>query len=210
MSDTDYVIAEPFDPYRLIGPLAKPVFGLLFFFAIVFFGFDIFFNTFTPLLFGEFGGSSEFNTGLFEFDPMTFAPFLLFAVGVAIYEMAKRVREVWSAAHLAVRSDGVTVADVCVPWKSIQQVVVIRPEPSAYSDTSLEVGLRLKDNAPLPDDLTSLVIDPETETEIPSALRTPLSKQQLDTDRLVAAVDSLGPLTMSVVEVQGTTEYELG
>ena len=77
---------------------------------------------------------------------------------------------------------------------------------SAYDFDEPEVGLRLVSDAPLPDDLSSLVIDPSTPADIPSGLRTALDGQPLDIAHLAETVDSYALSRVSVTELHGNTE----
>lgn len=140
----------------------------------------------------------EINVAAISFDP-----FVLLVVGVLSYALLQRAKP---NTVLAIQPTGVTIRSVSVPWSSIDEVVLIRPAPSAYDPAEPEVGLRLLSEAPLPAALTSLVIDPSTPADIPSGLRTTLDGKSLDTERLVEAVRSCAPGGVSVVERHGTTE----
>lgn len=111
---------------------------------------------------------------------------------------------------VAIRSEGVTIRDTSVPWSSIRQVVVIQPESSASESGEVEIGLRLDPDASLPEELSSLDFDSSPSSEIPSALRTSLEGQPLDRERLIAAVHRFPPESVSIIEILGDTEQELG
>ena len=130
-------------------------------------------------------------------------PLIFIVVGGMVYGLVRRVRP---ETLLAVRSEGVTIRSVSVPWSFIERMVIIHPEPSAYEPDEPEVGLRLVSDAPLPDGLSSLVIDPSTPADIPSGLRTALDGQPLDIAHLTETVDSYAPSRVLVTELHGDTE----
>lgn len=161
------------------------------------------------LLVLTFGFGWDENTLLgFEMDGdgLPVDPFVLIVVGGMVYGVVRRARP---DTLLAVRSKGVRVGSASVPWSSIEQVVVIQPEPSAYESDEPEVGLRLTSDAPLPDGVSSLVTDPSTPTDIPDELRTTLDGQPLDIEHLVETVHTYAPSNVSVTELHGETERML-
>ena len=194
MDSSPYVVTEALrlsDVARKIGVTLVPSVGFL-----------------LLILFFDFGWSG--NT-LFEFEmagtDVTVDPFVLLVVGAMVYGLVRRARP---DTLLAVRSEGVSVGSASVPWSSIEQVVVILSEPSTYESDKPEVGLRLAQDAPLPDGLSSLVTDPSTPTDIPTELRTALGDQPLDREPLIQAVRAHDPVGISVVERNGPTERTLG
>ena len=193
MDSSPYVVTEAFRPSdvaRKTGVTLVPSVGFL-----------------LLILFFDFGWSG--NT-LFEFEiagiDVAVDSFVLLVVGAMAYGLVRRARP---DTLLAIRSEGVSVGSASVPWSSIEQVVVVQPEPSAYESDEPEVGLHLAQDAPLPDGLSSLVTDPSTPTDIPTELRTALDGQPLDRERLIQAVRAHAPVGVSVVEHNGPTERTL-
>lgn len=131
---------------------------------------------------------------------------------VALGELVVGIAVVVTALNttiVAIRSEGVTIRDVSVPWSSIRQVEIVQPESSASESEEVEVGLRLDPDASLPEDWSSLDIDSSTPSEIPSPLSTFLDSQLLDRECLVAAAHRFAPESVSIIENRGDTEREL-
>jgi hypothetical protein len=90
-----------------------------------------------------------------------------------------------------------------VPWPSIWQVVVMAPPLAAMTGDGLvgaELGLRLRQGAPLPANVRGLVHDPGRPDAIAPALRLGLGNEPLDRERLAAAVAAFGPPDVRVVD----------
>jgi hypothetical protein len=90
-----------------------------------------------------------------------------------------------------------------VPWPSIGQVVVMAPPVAVMTGDGLveaEVGLRLRQGAPLPANVRGLVNDPGRPDAVAPALRLALGPEPLDRERLAAAVAAFGPPDVRVVD----------
>ena len=230
MTDEEYIITESLTPSDLVRKIGEPILALVVLAVLYFFGLDWFLEPVTSFLSqfdwfsavvaigdrlssvfewldslnGTGGSSLPFGLSL-PSERVLDVIFTLAELGIGIAVIVKAL----TASIVAVRSEGVTIRDVSVPWSSIRQVVIVHPQSSASESDEVEVGLRLPPDASLPEDLSSLDIDSSTPSEIPSVLRTPLYDQSLDRERLVAAVHGFAPANVSVHEIQEQTEREL-
>ena len=236
MTNEEYIIEEQLTPSDLVDKIVEPILSLVALAVLYFFGIDWLLDPVTSFLsqFDWFGaivaigdrlssiiewldslnpsdnGSGDGPSLPFGLSPPFGAStidviFTLveFGIGIAV------VVEALDVSILAVRSEGVTIRDVSVPWSSIRQVVIVQPESSVSESDEIEIGLRLDPDASLPEDLSSLDIHSSTPSEIPSALRTSLEGQPLDRERLIAAVHRFAPENVSVIEIRGDTQREL-
>lgn len=111
---------------------------------------------------------------------------------------------------LGVDDDGVRFGGVAVPWASVWQLVLLRPDPVAgafRADLPPQVGLRLKRGAPLPSGMTSLVTDPNDPLSIDSQLRSDVVKPEIDGEALLAAAAACAPPDVVLVERVGDQEH---
>lgn len=230
MEVDEYVVAKSRTPLDLASTIAEPILTLLALAALYFFGVDWFLD---PILsffsqfdwFGAVVAIGDSLSSLIEWlDSLngTGGPSFPFGLSIpservldVIFTIAELVIgiavvvESLNASILAVRSDGVTINDVSVPWSSIRQVVIVQPNSSIAESDEVRVGLRLDPDAPLPEDLSSLEIDSSSPSEIPSALCTSLDGHPLNRDRLLTAVHGFSPSGVPLIEIQGNTEREL-
>ena len=77
-----------------------------------------------------------------------------------------------------------------VPWSSVRDVVVVSPGPIA-SEGGVEVGLRLKPGAPLPDGARAIITDPRNPDAVQPDMSTGVPGR-FDAGRLERAVTALG------------------
>lgn len=151
---------------------------------------------------GNDGPSLPFNNPLpFKPDRALDLIFMLaeLVIGIAV------IVEAIDASILAVRSEGVTIRDVSVPWSSIRQVVIMQSQSSDSESGEVEIGLRLAPDASLPDDPD---VELSTSSEIPSALRISIDGQSFNREHLATAVDKFAPENVSLVEIRGETEED--
>jgi hypothetical protein len=90
-----------------------------------------------------------------------------------------------------------------VPWSSVREVVVMSPPATVAAVGGLvgvEVGVRLRQGAPLPDNVRGIVHDPTRPDAVPPGLRVALGSSPLDRDRLAVAVAAFGPPDVRVVD----------
>jgi hypothetical protein len=205
MAEGDYVIEGSLTPSDLASKIGEPILSLVALAVLYFFGFDWFLDPVTSFFsqFDWFGAVvaivDGFSSVLGWIDSLngTGGPSLPFGLSLpservldVIFTLAELgigiavVVEALNTSVLAVRSEGVTIRDVSVPWSSIRQVVIIQPQSSASESDEVEVGLRLIPDASLPDDLLFHDIDVSTPSEIPSAVRASLDGQPLDRELL--------------------------
>lgn len=228
MAEEEYVIKESPPPLELVEKIAEPILSLVVLAVLYFFGIDwllnpllSFFSQFDwfativaivdrltsmlawlPPFNGNDGPSLPFNN-LLPFKPDR-ALDLIFTLVELVIGIAVIVEAI-DASILAVRSDGVTIRDVSVPWSSIRQVVIMQPQSSASESDEVEIGLRLVPDASLPDDPD---IESSTSSEIPSALRISIDGQSFNHEHLATAIGKFAPENVSLVEIRGETEED--
>lgn len=96
--------------------------------------------------------------------------------------------------ELVVERPGVRIDEAKVPWPSIRQIVVLGPDGA---DGTVEIGLRLRFGAPLPDGMDHVIYDPRDPDALHCDYR--LRADRLDTARLDAAVRAFAPPDVRVV-----------
>lgn len=228
MAGQKFVITESPTPLELGKKIAGPILSLLVLAVLYFFGIGWFLN---PILsfFSQFDWFATIVAivdrliGLLEWLPpfnendgpsipfITSLPirpdqaldllFTLVELGIGIAVIVEAI----NATALEVRSDGVKINEVNVPWSAIRDVVLTKPQSSASETEIVEIGLRLLSDASLPDESD---IDLSTSSEIPSALRISISSQSFDREHLVRAVDNFAPESVSLVEIHEDAEDE--
>lgn len=222
MEEDEYAVTESLTPLDVASKIAEPILSLVALAVLYFFGLDWFldpivsffsqFDWFTAgvalaeRLFSVFEWLDSLNgTGgpSLPFDASVLD--VIFTLGELVLGIAV-IENALNASIVAIRSEGVTMRDVSVPWSSIRHVVIVQPQSAASESDQVEVGLRLDPDASLPEDLSSLDID--SSTNISSDLHTSLDGHPLDRERLVAAVHDCAPTNVSVIELQGDTERE--
>lgn len=62
--------------------------------------------------------------------------------------------------YLAVEQPGVRLDEAKIPWPSIRQLVVLTPDGADASHGAVEIGVRLRFGAPLPDGMGYVIYDP--------------------------------------------------
>lgn len=132
--------------------------------------------------------------------------FLLFGVGSGVYRAIRRPE------LLRVDGEGVRFGGVAVPWPSVWQLVLLRPEPvvgAFRTDLPPQVGVRLKRGAPLPAGMNSLVTDPDDPLAIPDPLRSQVGGVEIDGEAVLAAAAACAPPDVVLVERLGDQERVL-
>ncbi|WP_157972515.1 hypothetical protein [Saliphagus sp. LR7] len=228
MAEEEYVIKESPTSLELAEKVAEPILSLVALAVLYFYGIDWLLNpllsffsqfdwfativaivdrltsmlTWLPPFNGNDGPSLPFN------NPLPFKPDraldLIFTLAELVIGIAVIVEAI-DASILAVRSDGVTIRDVSVPWSSIRQVVITQPKSSASESSEVEIGLRLVSNGSLPDDHD---VDLSTSSETPSALRISIDSQSFNREHLATAVDRFAPENVSLVKIRGEAEED--
>lgn len=99
-------------------------------------------------------------------------------------------------------AEAVRFGDVVVPWPSVWQVVVLR---DPYGAEPVQVGLRLRRGAPLPEALDSLVQRPG-DAGVHEALRSHVTGTAVDVERVAVAVRAFAPYDVELVERAGGRE----
>lgn len=106
---------------------------------------------------------------------------------------------------LRIDAEAVRFGDVVVPWASVWQVVVLR---DPYGAEPVQVGLRMRRGAPLPEGLDSLVQHPGDAT-VQEALRSHVTGAAVDVERVAVAVRAFAPHGVELVERAGGRENVL-
>jgi hypothetical protein len=83
-----------------------------------------------------------------------------------------------------------------VPWSSVRDVVVVQPGPIA-SEGGIEVGVRLKPGAPLPDGARAIVSDPREPDAVQPDLRAGVPAR-FDPRRFAEAVAAHGARVVEI------------
>lgn len=225
----EYVIEESLTPSDLARKIGEPILSLVALAVLYFYGVDWFLDPVVSFFsqFDWFGAVvaiiDRVSSVLGWIDSLNGDPSLPFGLSlpservldaiVTLVELGIGIAVVVEALNtsiLAVRSEGVTIRDVSVPWSSIRQVVIVQPQSSTSESDQVEVGLRLAPDASPPDDLSSLDTDTSTQSDLSTPLCTVIDRQHLDHERLVTVVHGFAPENVSIVEVQEGTERELG
>jgi hypothetical protein len=109
-------------------------------------------------------------------------------VAVVLFALATRVPP-----DLVVEAAGIRFGPAAVPWASIRHVVIAAAGPDGH----IEIGLRLKPDAPLPEGVSSAVFDPRR----PQALhvRGLFRPGRIDRHRFVATARALAPPDVAVL-----------
>lgn len=135
---------------------------------------------------------------------------------ILLFSIASVGFGVWGEVHrsvlLRIDGDGVGFGAVSVPWASVWQLVLLRPEPVAgafRTDLPPQVGLRLKRGAPLPSGMESLVFDPNDPLAIPDQLRSAVTRPEIDGSAVLAAAAAFSPPDVTLAERVGEEERQL-
>jgi hypothetical protein len=94
---------------------------------------------------------------------------------------------------LVVERSGMRIGSAAVPWSSIRQVVVA---PGAGTG-DVEVGLRLRPAAPLPEGVRAVLFDPARPRAV--QIRQVLPARRVDPHRLLATARALAPPSVATV-----------